>query len=133
MTFGGGNLRGQNICGVAKPVTAENSGHSNNQLIFNLLNTPILRKMDSSDCSVYAHPPPNVISQGGTTLQLYFYHFIFCSIVDYGHCKYIILYSIVTGGLPGQVVSKSRHNCFLWLWILSLCRIWRRRFSRNIL
>jgi hypothetical protein len=57
MTFGGGNLRGQNTCGVAKPVTAENSGHSNNQLIFNLLNTPILRKMDSSDCFPSTHTP----------------------------------------------------------------------------
>jgi hypothetical protein len=36
MTFGGGTLRGQNFSGVAKPVTAENSGHSNNQLIGNL-------------------------------------------------------------------------------------------------
>jgi hypothetical protein len=53
---------------VAKPVTAENSGHSNNQLIFNLLNTPILRKMDSSDCFRLHTPPPNVISQAGLTL-----------------------------------------------------------------
>jgi hypothetical protein len=58
MTFGGGNLRGQKYSsGVAKPVTAENSGHSNNQLIFNLLDTPILRKMDSPDCFPSTHTP----------------------------------------------------------------------------
>jgi hypothetical protein len=63
MTFGGGNLRGQNI-----PVTAENSGHSYNQLIVNLLNTPILRRMGSSDYFPSMHPPPNVISQRDLTL-----------------------------------------------------------------
>jgi hypothetical protein len=41
MTFGGGAPT-KYSSGVAKPVKAENSGHSNNQLIFNLLNTPIL-------------------------------------------------------------------------------------------
>jgi hypothetical protein len=45
--------------GVAKPVTAENSGHSDNHLIGNLLNTPILRKMDSSDYFQSMHTPTN--------------------------------------------------------------------------
>jgi hypothetical protein len=53
----GNSARTKYFSGVAKPVTAENSGHSNNQLIGNLLNTPILRKMDSSDYFfVNAHP-----------------------------------------------------------------------------
>jgi hypothetical protein len=60
MTFGGGNLRGQNIP-VAwqnwSQLTAENSGHS--QLIFKLLNTPILRKMDSSNCFPSTRSPIN--------------------------------------------------------------------------
>jgi hypothetical protein len=43
--------------GVAKRVTAENNGHSNNQLFFNLLNTPISRKMDWSDCFPSTHTP----------------------------------------------------------------------------
>jgi hypothetical protein len=34
---------------VTKPITAENSGYSYNQLIVNVLNTPILQRMDSSD------------------------------------------------------------------------------------
>jgi hypothetical protein len=55
----GNSARTKYFSGVAKPVTAENSGHSNNQLIFNLLNTPILRKMnmDSSDCFPFTHTP----------------------------------------------------------------------------
>jgi hypothetical protein len=57
MTFGGGNLRGQNIHGVAKPVTAENSGDSNNQLTFNLLNAAYFAKNGLvRQFSVYAHP-----------------------------------------------------------------------------
>jgi hypothetical protein len=43
--------------GMTKPVTAENSGHSYNQLIVNLLNTPILRRMDSSDHFPSMHTP----------------------------------------------------------------------------
>jgi hypothetical protein len=42
---------------VTKPVTAENNGHSYNQLIVNLLNTPILRRMDSSDYIPSMHTP----------------------------------------------------------------------------
>jgi hypothetical protein len=60
MTFGGGNTaRTKYFSGVAKPVTPENSGHSNNQLIGNLLNIPILRKMDSSDYFPSMHTPTN--------------------------------------------------------------------------
>jgi hypothetical protein len=68
MTFGGGNLHRQSIL-VAwqnrSQLTTDNSGHSNSQLIFNLLNTPILRKTVFRLCA----PPPIVISQTGLTLK----------------------------------------------------------------
>jgi hypothetical protein len=69
MTFGGGNLRGQIFQWRDKTVTAENSGHSNNQVIFNLLNTPILLKMTRPTVFRLRTPPPNVISQAGLTLN----------------------------------------------------------------
>jgi hypothetical protein len=49
---------------VAKPVTAENSGHSNNQLIFNLF----YQRWTRPTVFRLRTPPPNVISQAGLTL-----------------------------------------------------------------
>jgi hypothetical protein len=68
MTFGGGNLPGQNIPVAWQNQSAENSDHSNNQLIFNLLNTLFYERWTRPTVFGLRTPPPNVISRAGLTL-----------------------------------------------------------------